>query len=180
MNLEESGRQKGAKKNNPSSRSRSFILQELKYITENPSESYSVGLQDSSNIYVWEVVFMCPKDTLYEGALLKGLMTFPTTYPEDPPSFRFTSEVWHPNIDQKGNVCISILHNPGEDIYEYEDVTERWMPVRDINSVLLSITILLNYPNPDSPANLEAAQEYMNDAASYKKRVRRLVEKTLL
>jgi len=28
-----------------------------------------------------------------------------------------------------GGVCISILHEPGEDKYGYEDAAERWMPV---------------------------------------------------
>ena len=27
--------------------------------------------------------------------------------------FRVVSEMWHPNIDKDGKVCISILHEPG-------------------------------------------------------------------
>jgi len=31
-----------------------------------------------------------------------------------------------------GTVCISILHDPGEDKYGYEDARERWSPVHSI------------------------------------------------
>lgn len=143
-----------------------------------PNGNYSVGLIGDC-IYTWEVLIIGPADTLYENALLKGLLVFPETYPDDPPSFKFISEMWHPNIDRKGNVCISILHKPGDDEYGYEDASERWMPVRDVESVLLSILLLLVSPNPESPANLEAAQEYISDIESYKKRIYRLAQKTI-
>jgi ubiquitin-conjugating enzyme E2 G1 len=27
---------------------------------------------------------------------------------------RVINEIWHPNIDKNGDVCISILHEPGQ------------------------------------------------------------------
>lgn len=32
-----------------------------------------------------------------EGGFFKGILTFPQDYPNNPPEFRFTSEMWHPN-----------------------------------------------------------------------------------
>lgn len=32
-----------------------------------------------------------------EGGFFKGVLTFPKDYPNNPPEFRFTSEMWHPN-----------------------------------------------------------------------------------
>ena len=32
-----------------------------------------------------------------EGGFFKGVLTFPKDYPNSPPEFRFTSEMWHPN-----------------------------------------------------------------------------------
>ena len=37
-----------------------------------------------------------------------------------PPKMSFISEMWHPNVHTNGDVCISILHAPGEDTYGYE------------------------------------------------------------
>ena len=50
-----------------------------------------------------------------EGGFFKASLEFPKDYPQKPPKMKFVSEIWHPNIDKDGNVCISILHDPGDD-----------------------------------------------------------------
>jgi hypothetical protein len=35
---------------------------------------------------------------------------------------------------RKGEVCISILHEPGEDRYGYEQASERWLPIHSVRS----------------------------------------------
>lgn len=166
------------KHTDPKKRSQIYISKELQRIVKSPSENYSVGLLED-NLYVWEVVIIGPRDTVYENAILRGMLIFPETYPDEPPSFRFLSEMWHPNITPNGDLCISILHKAGDDVYGYEEATERWMPVRDINSILLSIILLLDRPNTESPANVEASQEYDNDLEAYNRKVRRLAQKTI-
>lgn len=42
-----------------------------------------------------------------------------------------------------GNVCISILHSPGDDPNMYESSSERWSPVQNVNSILLSVLSML-------------------------------------
>jgi ubiquitin-protein ligase len=54
-----------------------------------------------------------PSDTLYEGGFFKCHLIFPKEYPLRPPKLRVINEIWHPNIDKNGDVCISILHEPG-------------------------------------------------------------------
>ncbi|CAM8967080.1 unnamed protein product [Rhodiola kirilowii] len=56
-------------------------------------------------------------------------MSFPQNYPNSPPTVRFISEMWHPNVYPDGKVCISILHPPGDDPNGYELASERWTPV---------------------------------------------------
>ena len=36
------------------------------------------------------------------------------------PVLRFLTDIWHPNIEKDGKVCISILHEPGDDRFGYE------------------------------------------------------------
>ncbi|MRA94286.1 hypothetical protein GH868_30680, partial [Bacillus thuringiensis] len=77
---------------------------------------FSAGLIDDEDIYRWEVLIIGPPDTYYEGGFFKAHLTFPQDYPQKPPKMKFITEIWHPNIDSKsGDVCISILHDPGED-----------------------------------------------------------------
>jgi len=42
-----------------------------------------------------------------------------------------------------GNVCISILHTPGDDPTMYELASERWSPVQSVEKVILSVISML-------------------------------------
>lgn len=92
-----------------------------------------------------------------------------------PPTLRFISELWHPNVYPDGTVCISILHEPGEDKYGYERAEERWLPIHTVETIMLSVISMLSSPNCESPANPEAAKEYRDAPESFKKRVQRIV-----
>ncbi|VDB86739.1 unnamed protein product [Peniophora sp. CBMAI 1063] len=157
-----------------------LLRRQLMELTKHPVEGFSAGLVDESNFYEWEVLIIGPPDTLYEGGFLKARLTFPPEFPLLPPTMRFLTEMWHPNIYPDGRVCISILHAPGDDQYGYEDAGERWLPVHSIESILMSVISLLSSdkPNCDSPANVDAAKEVRENLAAYKKKVRRLVRKS--
>ncbi|OBZ74651.1 Ubiquitin-conjugating enzyme E2 G1 [Grifola frondosa] len=147
-------------------------------------------------MYEWEIMIIGPPDTIYEGGFFKARLTFPEDFPLSPPKMRFITPMWHPNIYPDGNVCISILHPPGEDQYGYEESGERWLPVHTVESILISVISLLSSdkPNLDSPANVDAAKEVrtriskffslrgratdMLFITGYKKKVRRLVRRS--
>lgn len=133
----------------------------------------------NDNLYTWEVVIIGPKDTPYESGIYKAEMIFPLDYPDAPPTFRFITPMWHPNIDRDGNVCISILHKPGDDVFGYEKEQERWLPVRTPESIIISVLVLLNSPNCESPANPDAAQQLREDPNAFRLKVRRFAQKSL-
>ncbi|KAK9480215.1 ubiquitin-conjugating enzyme/RWD-like protein [Lipomyces japonicus] len=154
--------------------SEAILRRQLRDIARNGIPGISAGLVDD-NIYQWEVLLVGPDDTLYEGGFFKARLQFPEDYPLMPPSMRFETPMWHPNVYQDGRVCISILHPPGEDKYGYEDAGERWLPVHSPETILLSVIAMLSSPNPDSPANIDAATQLRDDYPAFKKKVRRLV-----
>nr|XP_011461240.1 PREDICTED: ubiquitin-conjugating enzyme E2 7 isoform X1 [Fragaria vesca subsp. vesca] len=136
----------------------SLLLQkQLKDLCKNPVDGFSAGLVDENNIFEWSVTIIGPPDTLYEGGFFNAIMSFPSNYPNSPPTVKFTSELWHPNVYPDGRVCISILHPPGDDPNGYELASERWTPVHTVESIVLSIISMLSSPNDESPANVEAA-----------------------
>ncbi|KAJ7396345.1 Ubiquitin-conjugating enzyme E2 R1 [Pitangus sulphuratus] len=92
----------------------------------------------------------------WEGARLR----FPIDYPYSPPAFRFLTKMWHPNIYETGDVCISILHPPVDDPQSGELPSERWNPTQNVRTILLSVISLLNEPNTFSPANVDASVMY--------------------
>jgi hypothetical protein len=60
---------------------------------------------------------------------------------------KFESKMFHPNIYNDGGICLDILQN-------------QWSPIYDVSAILTSIQSLLCDPNPNSPANSEAARLY--------------------
>lgn len=48
-----------------------------------------------------------------------------------------------------GEVCISILHAPGDDPSSYEHSSERWSPVQSVEKILISVMSMLSgTPSP--------------------------------
>jgi ubiquitin-conjugating enzyme E2 R len=102
-------------------------------------------------------------------------MSFTDKYPFSPPTFKFLRPINHPNIYPDGNLCISILHAPGEDEQSGELASERWSPLQGAETVLRSILLLLDDPEISSPANVDAGVMYRDDRAQYNEKAKEAV-----
>lgn len=126
----------------------------------------------NENIFEWSVaLIVLNPDSLYYGGYFKAKMTFPSNYPYQPPDFVFERPLWHPNVYPNGRLCVSILHQPGEDLMSGEMAGERWSPVQRVESVLISILSLLDDAECSSPANVDAGVQLRSDPDGYKRRV---------
>ena len=115
-------------------------------------------MENDDDLFLWNIVFKGPENTLYEGGYFKAQLKFPDDYPNNPPNMIFKTKMWHPNIYPDGKVCISILHPPGEDnMNAQETAEERWRPILGVEAILISVISMLNDPNIESPANLDAS-----------------------
>ncbi|KAH8378823.1 hypothetical protein KR009_001665 [Drosophila setifemur] len=144
----------------PSSSAVRALAMEYKSLQEEPVEGFRVKLINDDNLFEWEVAIFGPPDTLYQGGYFKAHMKFPHDYPYSPPSIRFLTKVWHPNVYENGDLCISILHPPVDDPQSGELPCERWNPTQNVRTILLSVISLLNEPNTFSPANVDASVMY--------------------
>lgn len=106
-----------------------------------------------------------PDDTAWEGGTFKLTLQFTEDYPNKPPVVKFVSKLFHPNVYNDGGICLDILQS-------------NWSPIYDISAVLTSIQSLLCDPNPNSPANSEAARLFQENRREYNKRVQRIVEES--
>jgi len=104
-------------------------------------------------------------DTPFEDGTFKLLLTFDESYPNKPPTVKFLSRMFHPNVYANGELCLDILQN-------------RWSPTYDVAAILTSIQSLLHDPNPNSPANAEAAMLYRENMKEYVRRVKVTVEES--
>jgi len=123
------------------------------------------GAPEENDIMKWSAVIFGPADSPWEGGTFKLTMEFTEEYPNKPPKVKFTTKMFHPNIYNDGSICLDILQN-------------QWAPSYDIASVLTSIQSLLCDPNPNSPANHEAARLYQENRKEYNRRVADFVEKS--
>lgn len=89
-----------------------------------------------------------------------------------------TRQILHPNIYPDGNLCISILHKPGEDEQSGELASERWNVLHGVESVLRSVLILLDDPEINSPANVDASVLYRDKRDEYKVLAQDIVSRT--
>lgn len=74
-------------------------------------------------------------ETPFEDGSFRLTLTFTDAYPNKPPTVRFVSRMFHPNIYNNGELCLDILQN-------------RWSPTYDVGAILTSVQSLLNDPNP--------------------------------
>ena len=86
------------------------------------------------------------------------LINFPEDYPFKPPKIKFTTKVYHCNINAEGGICLDILK-------------DQWSPALTISKVLLSISSLLCDCNPEDPLVGDIAREYKTDRKTHDAKV---------
>lgn len=134
------------------------ILQEMKEAGMNQNPNIKWDLKDPSDNKKWWAVIIGPEGTPYHGFKLTLNIALPNDFPFSPPKVEFKSNIWHPNVGPSGNICLDILQL-------------NWTPALKLSSVLLSISSLLNDPNPASPLNGEAGRQYTSNRAEYNQKV---------
>ncbi|KAI0239330.1 Ubiquitin-conjugating enzyme E2 2 [Massospora cicadina] len=140
------------------------LMRDFKRLQVDPTEGVS-GAPCPDNILLWNAVIFGPPETPFEDGTFKLVLQFDETYPNKPPTVKFTSKMFHPNVYASGELCLDILQN-------------RWSPTYDVAAILTSIQSLLHDPNPSSPANAEAAALYRENTKEYVRRVKETVEQS--
>lgn len=73
------------------------LMTEYKQLTVDPPEGISAGPIDEDNFFEWECLIQGPEDTPYEGGVFAATLSFPSDYPLNPPTMKFTTDIFHPN-----------------------------------------------------------------------------------
>ncbi|XP_048342532.1 NEDD8-conjugating enzyme UBE2F isoform X2 [Sphaerodactylus townsendi] len=77
-----------------------------------------------------------------------------------PPKVKCLTRIWHPNITETGEICLSLLR-------EHSIDGTGWAPTRTLQDVVWGLnslfTDLLNF---DDPLNIEAAEHHLRDKKS--------------
>lgn len=111
----------------------------------------SVVTPDENNERHFHIKMLGPKGSPYDGGVFDLELFLPDGYPMKPPTVRFLTRIFHPNIDSIGRICLDILK-------------KQWSPALQIRTVLLSIQALLSSPNLDDPLANDVAKIWQSNA----------------
>ena len=118
------------------------------------------------NMFKWNALMTAPKTSPYSGYMFKFEIEFPTNYPNSPPIIYCKTKMYHMNINSSGKVCVSSVTD-----------NNKWQIRHDISTVLLSIFVIFEKPNPSSPYQSDIAKLYNENFEQYKKNVKENCEK---
>jgi len=141
------------------------VQKEIKDLSENPEELKKEGITlvpDESNIQNFHGSIIGPVGTFYAGLKYELEIKIGTDYPMKPPYVKFVNQkIYHPNVNTSGDICLDILKT-------------EWAPTLSLAKMMLSICSLLNEPNPASPLNSTAANDFVNNKPKFQEEVQRL------
>ena len=143
------------------------IEKELELLIDNPDSNaaYFVDYWDEDNPSPthWKATLLGPIGTIYESGYFMLEITFPSDYPNQVPTVKFRTKIFHCNINKNdGSICIKILNN-------WSSTTPRPLMIEVFDSLIF----LLVYPNPDSKLNSDfggKGPDFENEARGWVKK----------
>ena len=133
------------------------VSKELSDIQSSPSSSFTVTVSES-NLLTWKVVIKLDWEP-YNHMEYTVNIIFPQDYPFKSPTMSFVSPIYHPNVDEKGQVCLSLTR-------------ENWKPSTKAVDMIKALLQLLKEPDLEHPLREEVAMEYAKDRETFNRKAR--------
>jgi len=111
---------------------------------------------DEANILQWKCLIVPENEPYNKGAFCIQI-DFPPEYPFKPPEVTFLTKIYHPNIDEKGRVCLNII------------CTCTWKPATMSWQVIQALISLPPHDNPGHTMRRDLVEEYTKDRDKFLK-----------
>ena len=132
------------------------LVRELKEINDAGLTAIRNVVPDDSNMMRWTGLLL-PQSAPYNLGAFKVEILFPAEYPFKPPSITLLTKIYHPNVDEKGQVCLPIVN------------VDKWKPATKSIQVINALTVLIDSPDLQHPTRPEISEEYMKDKSKFLK-----------
>lgn len=127
----------------------------IEFLSDAP-ENLSIFRPNENDIYHLIALIVGPPSTPYENGIYYLDLHFNSGYPFVPPTCKFITKIFHPNINENGSISLDILQ-------------DQWSPALTVRTTLLSIYNLMADPNPENPLVSEIAELYKSNIYKYYK-----------
>lgn len=84
------------------------LQKELQDIRKAGLKSFRDIVVEEQNILQWQGLLV-PESPPFSKGAFKIDIAFPAEYPFKPPKISFKTKIYHPNVDEKGQVCLPIV-----------------------------------------------------------------------
>jgi len=139
------------------------IQREMATLQQNPTSGIMIYMKEKS-LKQLEAKITGKKGGVYEEGVFKISIQIPDRYPFEPPTVKFITPIYHPNIDDGGRICLDILNMPPKG---------SWRPTHTLYLVLQSIRMLMDEPNPEDGLMADISDQYQMNREAYEKEARK-------
>ncbi|XP_038175938.1 ubiquitin-conjugating enzyme E2 L3-like [Arvicola amphibius] len=140
------------------------LMKELEEIRKCGMKNFRNIQVDEANLLTWQGLIV-PDNPPYDKGAFRIEINFPAEYPFKPPKMTFKTKIYHPNIDEKGQVCLPVIS------------AENWKPATKTDQVIQSLIALVNDPQPEHPLRADLAEEYSKDHKKFCKNAEEFTKK---
>jgi ubiquitin-protein ligase len=135
------------------------VSRELKLYQETDEELPFTIDPDGDDITNLRVTLNAPAGTPYEEGVFFLKLTIPPGYPASPPSVKFETKIYHPNIQDDGTICL-------------EQLKSAWTPTYTLKHAVEFIYSLLEHPNWETPLVPAIGAQHEKDPAEFERQAR--------
>ncbi|XP_075813925.1 ubiquitin-conjugating enzyme E2 L3-like isoform X1 [Microtus pennsylvanicus] len=145
------------------------LMKKLEEISKCGMKKFHNIQLDQANLLTWQGLIFSDNPP-YDNGALRIEISFSAEYPFKPPTITFKTKIYHPNIDEKGQVCLLVIS------------AENWKPATQTNQVIQSLIALVNDPQPEHPLNRQKPEysfdpEYSKDRKKFCKNAEEFTKK---
>jgi ubiquitin-conjugating enzyme E2 L3 len=130
------------------------LQKELAEMRTSSTDLIRVADIDESNLLKWSILLMPNREPYNKGAFRVNV-DFPAEYPFKPPRVTFVTKIYHPNVDEKGQICLPLV------------TPENWKPATRTEQVMHSLLAMITEPELDHPLRADLAEEYRKDKKKF-------------
>jgi len=140
------------------------LQKELSDLRSSGIKSFKDIQVEDGNMLLWTGL-ITPENPPYAKGAFRIEINFPAEYPFKPPKICFKTKIYHPNVDEKGQVCLPIIS------------AENWKPATKTEQVIQALIALVNAPEPEHPMRADVADEFLNDHKKFLKNAEEFTKK---